>query len=200
MRSFVVGHDIRSRTRSRSPTEPAEPAANQPRPGRLGGMNFAARTKTGPLWRRSRPDSPGPTAGVWCGQPPGQPRDLGGRPRPIAGAGPPSTSDVESRRRVPETAKPTRSVTMCSQLVPSSVGPVGLEPTTRGLKGRRIAATMAPTCDYAHTASPTSPTSRPWLTSIHATNHATPAALVPVRINPVAVPPRSHAARLKHWT
>jgi hypothetical protein len=52
------------------------------------------------------------------------------------------------------------------------VGPVGLEPTTRGLKGRRITTTVASTCDCVPTASPTSPTSRPWLTSFHATNHA----------------------------
>jgi hypothetical protein len=56
---------------------------------------------------------------------------------------------------------------------PGWVGPVGLEPTTRGLKGRRIAATVASTCDYVLTASPTSPTSRLWSTSFHATNHAT---------------------------
>jgi hypothetical protein len=62
----------------------------------------------------------------------------------------------------------------------SWVGPVGLEPTTRGLKGRRIAATVAPTCDYVLTASPTSPTSRPQSTSFHATNHATRVALVAV--------------------
>ena len=54
------------------------------------------------------------------------------------------------------------------------VGPVGLEPTTRGLKGRRITTTVASTCDYLLTAVPTTPTSGPWLTSFHATNHATP--------------------------
>ena len=56
------------------------------------------------------------------------------------------------------------------------VGPVGLEPTTRGLKGRRMTPTVASTCDCVLTASPTGPTSRPWLTSFHATNHATPPA------------------------
>jgi hypothetical protein len=30
---------------------------------------------------------------------------------------------------------------------------------------------MASTCDYAPTASPTRPTSRPWSTAFHATNH-----------------------------
>jgi hypothetical protein len=55
----------------------------------------------------------------------------------------------------------------------SWVGPVGLEPRTRGLKGRRIATTVASTCDYVLTASPTSPTSGAWLTSFDATNHAT---------------------------
>jgi hypothetical protein len=50
---------------------------------------------------------------------------------------------------------------------------VGLEPTTRGLKGCSIAATVASTCDYSLTASPTSPTTYPWATSFHATNHAT---------------------------
>ena len=60
------------------------------------------------------------------------------------------------------------------------VGPVGLEPTTRGSKGHRITATVAPTCDCVLTASPTSPTSGPWLTSFHATNHATRVALVAV--------------------
>jgi hypothetical protein len=52
---------------------------------------------------------------------------------------------------------------------PRSVGPVGLEPTTRGLKGRRIAATVASTCDYVLTVFPTSPTSGPQLMSFHAT-------------------------------
>ena len=56
------------------------------------------------------------------------------------------------------------------------VGPVGLEPTTRGLKGRRIMTTMASASDYVLIAVPIGPTSRPWLTSFHATNHATPAA------------------------
>jgi hypothetical protein len=51
---------------------------------------------------------------------------------------------------------------------------VGLEPTTRGLKGPRPTTTMASTCDYVLTASPTSPTSRTQSTSFHATNHATP--------------------------
>jgi hypothetical protein len=37
-----------------------------------------------------------------------------------------------------------------------------------------VTATMASTCDYAPTTSPTSPTSRQWSTSFHATNHATP--------------------------
>jgi hypothetical protein len=58
------------------------------------------------------------------------------------------------------------------------VGPVGLEPTIRGLKVRRIAVTVASTSDSVLTAAPTSPTSRPWSTSFHATNHATPVALV----------------------
>jgi hypothetical protein len=52
------------------------------------------------------------------------------------------------------------------------VGPVGLEPTTRGSKGRSIVMTMASTCDYALSASPTSPTDEPPLTSFHVTNHA----------------------------
>src|SRR5215204_4573420 len=36
---------------------------------------------------------------------------------------------------------------------------------------------MVSTCDYAHTASLTTPTCQPWLPSFHATNHATSAAL-----------------------
>jgi hypothetical protein len=40
--------------------------------------------------------------------------------------------------------------------------------------GRMRAATLASTCDYVLAAVPTSPTSGPWLTSFHATNHATP--------------------------
>jgi hypothetical protein len=39
---------------------------------------------------------------------------------------------------------------------------------------------VASTCDFAPTASPTSPTSGPRSTSFHATNHATPAARVRV--------------------
>ena len=39
-----------------------------------------------------------------------------------------------------------------------------------------MATTVASTCDYAPTTSPTSPTGGPWSTSFHATNHATPAA------------------------
>lgn len=52
--------------------------------------------------------------------------------------------------------------------------PVRLARTLSGFLGRRIAATVASTCDHAHTAVPTSPTSRPWSTGFHATNHATP--------------------------
>jgi hypothetical protein len=60
------------------------------------------------------------------------------------------------------------------------VPPVGSNPHCADLR-RSIATPAASTCDYAPTASPTSPTSGPWSTSSHATNHATPRSMGAVR-------------------
>jgi hypothetical protein len=70
-------------------------------------------------------------------------------------------------------------VGLSTELAHGPGGPRGARTHNPRIKGRRIATTVASTCDCVLTASPTSPTSRPWFTSFHATNHATPAAVVP---------------------
>jgi hypothetical protein len=60
-------------------------------------------------------------------------------------------------------------------------GPRGARTHNPRIKGRRITTTVAPTCDYANTESPISPTGRPWSTAFHATNHATPPQIGGVR-------------------
>jgi hypothetical protein len=60
-------------------------------------------------------------------------------------------------------------------------GPRGARTHNPRIRGRSIAATVASTFDYAHTASPTRPTSRPQSTSFHATNHATPLRIFAVQ-------------------
>jgi integrase len=50
----------------------------------------------------------------------------------------------------------------------------GSNPHWADFKDAALRPTVASTSDYAPKAFPTSPTSRPWSTSFHATNHATP--------------------------
>ena len=66
-----------------------------------------------------------------------------------------------------------------------TVGPEGLEPTTRGLNGRRITATVASTCDYVPTGSPTSP--KPTTVDVISCHEPCHAGLAPSRVHTVAV-------------
>jgi hypothetical protein len=87
------------------------------------------------------------------------------------------TRTHQQRHRQASPDGQTSSISRTS--TPGWVGPVGLEPTTLGLTEAGLRSLWPLPATLAPTASPSSPTSGPWLTSFHATNHATLAACRP---------------------
>jgi hypothetical protein len=91
-------------------------------------------------------------------------------------------STINRATEQPSNRQPIRFRQGSAERAHCTGGPRGARTHNPRIKGRRIAAAVASPCDYVLTAVPISPTSGPWLTAFHATNHATPMRIGTVRL------------------